>query len=125
MKVKSVINSTLRTTLIIGMLIYFAIIFKMLKDKSLTLKYTLVWIFSGVVMGIFVIFPELLASIIVIVGIQSNMNGLFLFGIAFIMMILMSLTAIVSRQNKKIRTLIQDNAILEKRIRDLEKKECN
>lgn len=115
------INGTLRTTLIIAVLIYFVVILKFLKDKALSLKYTLLWIFSGLMMGIFVIFPELLSRIIKIFGIQSNMNGLYLFCIAFMMMILMSITSIVSKQNKKIRTLIQENALLEKRIRDLEK----
>lgn len=114
------INGTLRTTLIIAVLIYFAIIFKFLKDKALSLKYTLLWILSGLMMGIFVIFPELLSKIIRVFGIQSNMNGLYLFCIAFIMMILMSITSIVSRQNKKIRTLVQENAILERRVRELE-----
>ena len=114
------INGTLRTTLIIAVLIYFAIILKFLKDKALSLKYTLLWIFSGLMMGIFVIFPELLSKIIRVFGIQSNMNGLYLFCIAFIMMILMSITSIVSRQNKKIRTLVQENAILERRVRELE-----
>ena len=114
------INGTLRTTLIIAVLIYFAVILKFLKDKALSLKYTLLWIFSGLMMGIFVIFPELLSRIIRVFGIQSNMNGLYLFCIAFIMMILMSITSIVSRQNKKIRTLVQENAILERRVRELE-----
>ena len=114
------INGTLRTTLIIAVLIYFAVILKFLKDKALSLKYTLLWIFSGLIMGIFVIFPELLSRIIRVFGIQSNMNGLYLFCIAFIMMILMSITSIVSRQNKKIRTLVQENAILERRVRELE-----
>ena len=114
------IGGTLRTTLIIGVIIYFAIILKFLKDKSLSLKYTLLWLLSGIVMGVFVIFPQLLSHAIGLIGIQSNMNGLFVFGIAFLMMILMSLTSIVSKQNKKIRTLVQENAILEKRIRELE-----
>lgn len=115
------IQGTLRTTLICAVLIYFIVILKFLKDKSLSLKYTLLWLFSGLVMGILVVFPELLSKIIAVLGIQSNMNGLFIFGIAFLMMIMMSITSIVSRQNKKIRILIQENAILEKRVRELEK----
>lgn len=114
------IQGTLRTTLICGVLIYFVVILKFLKDKSLSLKYTLLWLFSGLVMGILVVFPELLSKIIAVLGIQNNMNGLFIFGIAFLMMIMMSITSIVSRQNKKIRILIQENAILEKRVRELE-----
>lgn len=117
------INGTLRTTLIIAIIIYFLIILKFLKDKSLALKYTLLWILSGIAMGILVIFPRLLIDIIGVLGIQSSMNGLFIIGIGFIVMILMAITSIVSKQNKKIRTLIQDNAILEKRVRELEEGE--
>ena len=36
-------------------------------------------------------------------------------------MILLSLTSIASRQNRKLRTLTQELAILDKRVRDLEK----
>ena len=54
-------------------------------------------------------------------GIELPINGLFTIGIGFIIMILMSLTAIVSGQKKEIRILIQKMALLEKRIRELEK----
>ena len=114
------IGTSLRVILILAVVCYFLIIIKFLKDKALSLKYTLLWLFAGLVMGALVIFPNLLTYIINLVGIQSHMNGLFIFGIAFIIMILMSLTSIVSRQNRKIRTLIQEMGILEKRIRDWE-----
>ena len=48
------------------------------------------------------------------------MNGLYLMCLAFIFMILMTLTSIVSRQQLKIRILIQQLSMLEKRIRELE-----
>lgn len=51
------------------------------------------------------------------------MNGLFIIAIGFIIMILLSLTSIASRQNRKIRTLTQELAILDKRVRELEKKD--
>ena len=116
------LGSTLRVTLIVVLIIYFAIILKLLKDKSLSLKYTLVWIFSGICMFILVLFPGLLLHMLRMLGIQGYMNGFFLFCIGFIMMILMSITSIVSRQNQKIRRLTQENALLEKRIRELEDK---
>lgn len=71
-------------------------------------------------MGLLVIFPELLVRIIHIFGIEDNMNGLFIMCIAFMLMILMALTSIASRQNMKIRSLVQEIGILDKRIRDLE-----
>ena len=71
-------------------------------------------------MGLFVIFPELLTYIIHILGIEDNMNGLFIMCIAFMLMIMMALTSIASRQNAKIRSLVQEIGILDKRIRELE-----
>ena len=84
------------------------------------MKYTLLWLVAGVVMGILVAVPELLMLLIHIFGIQDNMNGLFIFAIGFMIMILLSLTSIASRQNRKIRTLTQELAILDKRVRELE-----
>lgn len=118
------IPATLRLTLIIALVCYFIVILYFLKQKALNLKYTLLWLVAGFVMGILVVVPELLVRIIHIFGIQDNMNGLFLFAIGFLIMILLSLTSIASRQNRKIRTLTQELAILEKRVRDLEKKEA-
>lgn len=114
------IPATLRLTLIVAVVCYFVVILYFLKQKALNLKYTLLWLVAGLVMGILVVVPELLVKIIHIFGIQDNMNGLFLFAIGFIIMILLSLTSIASRQNRKLRTLTQEVAILEKRVRELE-----
>ncbi len=73
-------------------------------------------------MGVMVIWSQTLAYIISIIGIQGNMNGLFILMIAFVIVILMSITAIVSKQSEKIKLLTQTIAMLEKRIRELEDK---
>lgn len=71
-------------------------------------------------MGILVIFPKLLTYVIHLFGIESNMNGLFVICISFMLMIMMVLTSIASRQNVNIRKLVQEIGILEKRVRELE-----
>ena len=91
------IPSTLRIWLIIAVVCYFVIILYFLKNRA-----------------------EILMRIIHVFGIQSNMNGLFLIIIGFMLMILMALTSIASRQNMKIRALVQEIGILDKRIRELE-----
>lgn len=116
------IPSTLRITLILAVICYFIIILYFLKNRALNLKYTLLWLLAGFVMGLLVIFPDLLVRIIRILGISDNMNGLFIICIGFMLMILMALTSIVSRQSGKIRSLVQEIGILEKRIRELEEK---
>ena len=117
------IPATLRLTLIIALVCYFIVILYFLKQKALNLKYTLLWLVAGAVMGVLVVVPDLLTRIIHIFGIQDNMNGLFIFAIGFMLMILLSLTSIASRQNRKLRTLTQELGVLEKRVRDLEKKD--
>lgn len=114
------LSGVLRITLIIAVICYFTIILLLLKRKALELKYTLLWLFAGVVMGVILIFPEMLLAVIHMLGIETYMNGLFALSIGFILCILMAVTSIVSRQLKKINRLIQENAILEKRIRELE-----
>lgn len=112
-------TSQLRMSLCIGMLIYFIIIFFFLRKKSLSLKYTLLWIAFGTVMLLVVAFPDILNTIHLL-GISSPVNGIFAIIQFAILTILISITSIVSKFNEKIKRLIQVNAELEKRIRDLE-----
>ena len=111
---------TLRVVLIIAVISYFVIILMFLKKKALALKYTLLWLAAGVVLGIMVIWPQTLVWFIHLLGITSNMNGLFILCIAFLMMILMSITSIVSKQTEKIKNLTQTISKMEKRMRELE-----
>lgn len=101
------------------LLLYRDLIFP--EARALNLKYTLLWLVAGFVMGLLVAIPELLVAIIRLFGIQDNMNGLFIFMIGFIILILLSLTSIASRQNGKLRKLTQELAILDKRVRELER----
>lgn len=114
------IPDKLRISLICAVAIYFILILVFLKRRDISLKYTLLWLFAGVFMGVLVIWPESLVLITGLIGIESNMNGLFILAIAFVIAILMSITAIVSKQSDKIRSLTQTIAMMEKRIRELE-----
>lgn len=116
------IASNLRVLLIVCIIAYFVIILLFLKQKALTLKYTLLWLFAGLVLSVMVIWPEVLSWFTHILGIVDMMNGLFVLCIAFIIMILMSITSIVSGQAEKIKNLTQTIARMEKRIRELEER---
>jgi hypothetical protein len=110
----------LTITLLIGLALYFFIILMLLKNKKISLKYTLLWLLSGLLLVIPVVFPSILSSISTLFGFQSRMNGLVVMLIAFVIIIVMSITSIVSNQSRKIRNLVQYSAMLEKRIRELE-----
>ena len=117
------IPSTLRTVLITALLFYFVILLIFLKNKTLELRYTLLWMFAGFILALLVIWPDVLRGFVKVIGIQDNMNGLFIMSFAFVIMIMMSLTSIVSRQANKIKLLVQELAIMEKRIRELESRQ--
>ena len=114
------IPTTLRVTLLLAILAYFVLILWYLKCKALELKYTLLWLLAGIIMFIMVMFPELLFILTRAFGFESNMNALYVICLGFIMMLLMMLTSIVSRQANKIKILIQEIAIMKKEIRDMQ-----
>lgn len=112
----------LRILLLIAVCIYFILVFHLLKRKTLNLKYTLLWLASGIVMLALILFPQLLQAFALLVGISAPMNALFSMAFFCVIIILMSLTAIVSKQNRRNKVLIQSVALLEKRVRDIEEK---
>jgi len=118
-----VISSKLQISMLIAVGLYFLIVFRLLKRKSLNLKYTLLWLLSGGVMLVLAVFPQILGLIAGLVGIYAPTNALFALMFFCVIIILMSLTAIVSKLNEKSKQVIQSLALLEKRVRDLEKKE--
>lgn len=114
-------NISLRIFLIISIAIYLAIIIHFLRKKDLNLRYSLIWLFSAVVMLIVAIFPKIIFSFAQLVGIVDTVNIVFVLEGMFVLLILLSLTTIVSHLNEKNRQLIQAFGLLEKRVRTLEK----
>lgn len=115
-------NTSLRIAISIALVAYYSCIFYFLKKKSLTLKYTLLWLFTGLVMVLVVIFPQALEQILHWVGVVELTNGLFGIVCFALLIILLSITSIVSILNEKMRRLVQQCAMYEKRIRELEMK---
>ncbi len=110
----------LRVILVFIVLLYFGMLLYFIKKKMMTLKYILIWLLAGVIVGVLLIWPQLLAVLMKVLGVEVPANGLFIIAIFFIVLIVLSLTAIASQQTEKINILLQENAILEKRVRDLE-----
>lgn len=114
-------NIRLRIVLSIAMVIYYLCIVYLLKKKSLNIKYTLLWLFSGFIMVLVVIFPWTFLDILKTMGIVDPTNGLFALVEFGLLIILVSITSIVSKLNERLRSLIQQCSIYEKRIRRLER----
>ena len=113
-------TTTLRIVLAIVIILYFIVVISLLKRKQLALRYTLMWLLFGVVMALLVIFPVLLELMRRAFGFVDAMNALYICAMGFAFVLLMAVTSIVSKQSEKIKELIQSNALLEKRVRELE-----
>lgn len=116
-------SEVLRCALGAGVLIYFILVVYFLKRRLIDLKYSLTWLLAGICMAVLIIFPNILYTLMNGFGISVPVNGLFLVCIGFIIVILMSITSIVSKQTDRIKQLVQHQALLEKKIRELEEKE--
>lgn len=112
-------SNTLRYVMLIGVFFYFYCIFYFLKKKSLSLKYSLLWITTGIIMGVIALFPQIIYVFVELIGIQTPVNGLYAICIFMMMLILISLTSIVSKQTERIKNLTQYIAILEKDVREI------
>lgn len=111
----------LQVTMLIGISLYFILLIYLLKKKSLNLKYTLLWLFSGIVMLVFALFPSLLQVTAKLFGVYEPTNALF--GIMFfcVIIILVSLTSIVSKLNERVKRLAQSIALLDEEVRSSRK----
>lgn len=110
----------LTITLIAAIVIFFAAVLVLLKKRRLALKYTLLWFLTGFLLLLLVAFPDLMSTLASLAGIKSRMNALYSFLIAFLIILVLSLTSIASRQTDRIRALAQAMAVLEERVRGLE-----
>lgn len=114
------ISKTLQVAMLLAIGVYFLFLFQLLKRKRLNLKYTLLWILSGAIMLILALFPRILNLFAVLVGIYEPTNALFAIMFFCIIIILMSLTAIVSKLNEQVKRLAQALALLDKKVHDQE-----
>lgn len=92
-------------------------IFYILVKGRISVKYSLVWIFSCGVLLIFTIFPKLLGIITKLLGFNVGSNMVLASLIAVLMFINISLTVIISGQTKKINLLIQEISILKEKVK--------
>ena len=109
-----------RVILLVGVFCYLLLIIWLMKKGRLSLKYTLIWFLSGIVMLICTIFPQFVGKITRLIGIYSEVNAVFFIGVCFLLLIILFLTSVASGLSERVRTLTQTQAMLEQRVRTLE-----
>ncbi|MBQ7902607.1 MAG: DUF2304 domain-containing protein [Oscillospiraceae bacterium] len=115
-------DSDLQVLLIFGAIVLFVMIVWLIKNKKIEVKYSIIWLAFSATMILFAVFPYLVLVLGDISGVANPVNFIFLTLFVFILLIMLSVSAVISGFSTKIKRLAQANALLEKRVRELEKK---
>ena len=116
------IEPLLRILLLIGVAGYLFVILWLMKKQKLLVRYSIIWLFSAAVLALFAVFPYIVLVLRDLTKIVTPSNLIFMMAIAFLLLISLCLTSIVSGLSEKIKKLAQQNALLERRVRELEEK---
>ena len=93
--------------------VIFLILYFVKKDK-LKVKYSIVWLLLFGILLICLLIPGFLEFLTHTLGFQTPSNMIFSMLIAVLVLINISLTGIVSSQDKKIRLLVQEVSLMKK-----------
>ena len=105
-------NLLLISIIFIIFVIFFIIYF--IKKDKINVKYSIIWLLLFLLLFTLVLIPGTLEFLTNILGFQTPSNMILCLLIAVLVVINISLTGIVSSQDKKIRLLIQEVSILKK-----------
>ena len=110
----------LQLYMILGAVILLAVIFYLLKRGLMSVKYSLLWLLLAVCLVIAAAVPYTVFVLRDLLDIQMPVNLIFLLMFCFVLVVLLSLSVAITQLAEKCKRLTQANAILEKRVCDLE-----
>ena len=102
----------------VGLLLF---VLELVRRRALMERYALLWLFSSIVILVLAIWDEALGLLARQLGILSAPNALFFVAIGFVLLLLLHFSAAMSRLTDQSKVLAQKQAMLEERLRDLER----
>jgi hypothetical protein len=101
----------------VGLLLF---VLELVRRRALMERYALLWLFASLVVLGFAVWDDALRLLARQIGIVSGPNALFLVAVGFILVLLLHFSAAMSRLTDQSKVLAQRQAILERRLGDLE-----
>ena len=114
------INLALRLDMFLGAVVFLVVILWLLKKGRLTVRYSIIWLMAGGALLVFAVFPYIVLVLRDWLNMEMPVNVIFTLVLAFVLLLLLSLSTLVSGFAEKLKRLAQENALLEKRVRELE-----
>ncbi len=111
----------LQVYMLLGALALFCVIFFLLKKGMMSVKYSLLWLGLSVALVVVAACPYIMYVLSVVLSIEMPVNLVFLLMFVYVLLVLLSLSVAISQLAEKCRRLAQANALLEQRLRELER----
>jgi hypothetical protein len=102
----------------VGLLLF---VLELVRRRALMERYALLWLLASLVILGLAIWDEALGMIARQLGILSAPNALFFVAIAFVLLLLLHFSAAMSRLTDQSKVLAQRHAMLEERLREIER----
>jgi hypothetical protein len=100
---------------IVFALVMLLLVFEMVRRRYLAERYAILWLGAAVALVVLASWSQLLTTISKAVGIATPSNAFFVIAFAFLLLLVLHLSAVVSRLADETRVLAQRVALLERR----------
>jgi hypothetical protein len=97
------------------------VVLDMVRRRALMERYALLWLLSSIVILGLSVWEDALNTLAREVGIVSAPNALFFVAVGFILLLLLHFSAAVSRLTDQSKVLAQHQAMLERKVRELQR----
>ena len=96
------------------------IVVELVRRRRMMERYALLWLAAAATLLVLAIWKGLLTTLSLDVGIKAPTNALFAVGFAFVVVLLLSISLVISRLSDQNKQLAQHVALLADRIAELE-----
>ncbi len=108
--------------MIIFSIAFLIIIIKLVNTAKVTLEYSLLWLFIGLIMLVFSVFPFLPTFFSNLFGFETMSNFILVMALLFCLLQLLVFTKYITKQSKDITKLIQEISILKEILEEKDEK---
>jgi hypothetical protein len=117
-------TETLQRVAVIGIaVVVFAVVLELVRRRRLMERYALLWLAAALLLLVLAIWKGLLTTVSADVGIHYPPSTLFAVGFAFIVLLLLSVSIVISRLADQNKRLAQHVALLSERVQQLEEEQ--
>ena len=106
------LDTRVQIVAIVGSALLFFFVLELLRRRRLGEPYAILWLFASVILLVLSVWDDLLDSLADLVGIQTPANALFVVGFAFVLVLLLSFSSVISRLSRENKLLAQEIARL-------------